>query len=426
MEVVCPGCHSRFLLPQGVRAGTRLRCSVCRTEFPCPDFGEEKPGRTAARLTQDEPERTPVEPAAESGGSAQADRTAPAEEPRAGEREPAAEKDEAPVAASGSGKAEEPVSAPENAPAGEEETPEGATGSGKAEEPLSAPEKTSAGDESAGTPAPAPGSGGTGEGPVRETVSADEPEPLSFSARRVTERGLPEFEQPRRSHGCLLWLVLLLLCVAGAAVAWHTVPEFKTWVQGLTGQLQGPQSSSQVASPQTQPKTSSDPLVLVGTRQTLTKNSEGTTVIVVSGSVANQDSVPYGAVQLEGALLDREGKPLVSRLQRAGQRLTKTQVELLSEKEMTAILNDAKEIEAAFPRLLPRTSMPFMFVFVDPPQGIASYSVKVCPSERLTDMTEPSQTLPAAQPKPAEPLPAAPAAPAAPGQPAEAAPAQNI
>ncbi len=33
MQVTCPGCHSRFLLPRGVDAGTRLRCSVCRTEF---------------------------------------------------------------------------------------------------------------------------------------------------------------------------------------------------------------------------------------------------------------------------------------------------------------------------------------------------------------------------------------------------------
>lgn len=33
MQVTCPGCQSRFLLPQGVKNGARLRCSVCRTEF---------------------------------------------------------------------------------------------------------------------------------------------------------------------------------------------------------------------------------------------------------------------------------------------------------------------------------------------------------------------------------------------------------
>lgn len=33
MQVICPSCQSCFLLPPGVKTGTRLRCSVCRHEF---------------------------------------------------------------------------------------------------------------------------------------------------------------------------------------------------------------------------------------------------------------------------------------------------------------------------------------------------------------------------------------------------------
>ncbi|MDO5536456.1 MAG: DUF3426 domain-containing protein [Desulfovibrionaceae bacterium] len=42
MQVTCPGCRSRFLLPAGVKNGTRLRCSVCRTEFCYEEEGAEE------------------------------------------------------------------------------------------------------------------------------------------------------------------------------------------------------------------------------------------------------------------------------------------------------------------------------------------------------------------------------------------------
>ncbi len=34
MQITCPGCHSRFLLPEGLKDGVSLRCSVCGTVFP--------------------------------------------------------------------------------------------------------------------------------------------------------------------------------------------------------------------------------------------------------------------------------------------------------------------------------------------------------------------------------------------------------
>ncbi|MBO4684559.1 MAG: zinc-ribbon domain-containing protein, partial [Desulfovibrio sp.] len=40
MQVTCPGCQSRFKLPEGVQPGARLRCSVCGTIFALPGDAE--------------------------------------------------------------------------------------------------------------------------------------------------------------------------------------------------------------------------------------------------------------------------------------------------------------------------------------------------------------------------------------------------
>lgn len=50
MQVICPSCQSCFLLPPGVKTGTRLRCSVCRHEFSYtgPDVPAEPVQKAAA------------------------------------------------------------------------------------------------------------------------------------------------------------------------------------------------------------------------------------------------------------------------------------------------------------------------------------------------------------------------------------------
>ena len=67
MEIVCPNCHSKFKLPQSaVKAGARLRCSVCKTVFPLPDVSQteqlaispEQAEADSARLSMPPPMRS--------------------------------------------------------------------------------------------------------------------------------------------------------------------------------------------------------------------------------------------------------------------------------------------------------------------------------------------------------------------------------
>ena len=48
MQVTCPGCQSRFKLPEGVQPGARLRCSVCGTIFALPGDAEAQVPATPA------------------------------------------------------------------------------------------------------------------------------------------------------------------------------------------------------------------------------------------------------------------------------------------------------------------------------------------------------------------------------------------
>ncbi|MBO4295798.1 MAG: zinc-ribbon domain-containing protein, partial [Desulfovibrio sp.] len=98
MQVTCPGCQSRFKLPEGVQPGARLRCSVCGTIFALPGDAEAQEQAVPA------PEGASAAPAPQ--GASQASSPAASPDRPAG----AASLPEGPEAPEASGSAEAPES----------------------------------------------------------------------------------------------------------------------------------------------------------------------------------------------------------------------------------------------------------------------------------------------------------------------------
>ena len=169
MQVTCPGCQSRFRLPEGVQPGTRLRCSVCGAVFALPGESEAQ---------------APLDAAAPEGASA-----GQAEAPASPNRVPA------------------PVKSPDAADApGADDAPRAADAPG------------------AGEAANAPG---TPDAPETAEAPAFPDDPEASEAAEASDAA----EAPRR--GWAVWLLVLALAAGAClCIAWQISEGFREAVMG--------------------------------------------------------------------------------------------------------------------------------------------------------------------------------------------------
>lgn len=118
-------------------------------------------------------------------------------------------------------------------------------------------------------------------------------------------------------------------------------------------------------------------LTMRNVRQYNLLNEKVGKVFVIEGKVVNEFPEPKSLIELEGAIYDRDKKPLAVKRQLAGTQLSLFQLQVLSEKEMESFLNNKMEILANNTNVPPGGEAPFMLLFYDPPEDVAEFGVKI-------------------------------------------------
>lgn len=215
------------------------------------------------------------------------------------------------------------------------------------------------------------------------------------------ESALPELSAPKKRGGAVLWLLLLVLLAVGFVVAYRTLPEFRAQVTALQERVLGGKEAAKPGP--TAPATTGEALVLEDVRQFYVDNSRIGSLLVIEGFVVNHDQRPCRNIHVEGAIL-KQRQTIDTRVQKAGVRLTNTQLRAMTEAEILAALDNEQEQALTNSYVAPGARVPFTLVFQDAPAGVEEYAVKVGESE----------------PADAASAPAAPAAPEAPAATEEA------
>lgn len=194
-----------------------------------------------------------------------------------------------------------------------------------------------------------PASGGAGASPAGPQAARKEPR----------KEPLPELRQKR--GGRKRWLaVLLLLLLAGAGAGGYFY-----FFRGET-----PPSEADIAK-------KVELLTMRNVRQYNVLNEKVGKVFVIEGRVVNEFPEPKELISLEGAIYDKDKKPLAVKKQLAGTQLSLFQLQVLSEKEMESFLNNKVEILSNNTNVLPGAEVPFMILFYDPPDDVAEFGVKI-------------------------------------------------
>lgn len=255
--------------------------------------------------------------------------------------------------------------------------------------------------------------------------------PLSFtsSSKMPRESNLPELSAPKKKSSGILWIMLIMLFGLAFSIAWKTLPEFRAQVESLQERFLGIEKPAAPAVDKAGAPAELDKIILQDVRQYFVKNDKIGRLLVVDGVVVNKDTVVRRNIHVEAALIGKDRKTIDTRLQKAGVRLSNTQLEVMTEAEMLAALSNEKEIALTNASVQPQGTVPFTVVFFNPPKEVSEYAVKVGDSEVVEGAAPALQqgaAAPAPVPAPAQNM-AAPApaqtpapAPAAPTQPAPA------
>ncbi|WP_297047205.1 zinc-ribbon and DUF3426 domain-containing protein [uncultured Desulfovibrio sp.] len=194
-----------------------------------------------------------------------------------------------------------------------------------------------------------PATGGAGASPA-----------AARTARRETgKEPLPELGHKRGRRR--LWLALLLVLVLAGAGAGGYFSFFAR---------ETPPSEADIAK-------KVELLTMRNVRQYNVLNEKVGKVFVIEGRVVNEFPDPKELISLEGAIYDKDKKPLAVKKQLAGTQLSLFQLQVLSEKEMESFLNNKVEILTNNTNVLPGAEVPFMILFYDPPDDVAEFGVKI-------------------------------------------------
>lgn len=179
--------------------------------------------------------------------------------------------------------------------------------------------------------------------------------------KEAPKEPLPELGRKRGGRG-KLWvaLVLILLLAGGGAGAYFY----------FFHQKETPPSEADIAK-------KVELLTMRNVRQYNVLNEKVGKVFVIEGRVVNEFPEPKELIALEGAIYDKDKKPLAVKKQLAGTQLSLFQLQVLSEKEMEAFLNNKVEILTNNTNVPPGGEVPFMILFYDPPDDVSEFGVKI-------------------------------------------------
>lgn len=118
-------------------------------------------------------------------------------------------------------------------------------------------------------------------------------------------------------------------------------------------------------------------LVIHSVRQFYVKNEKIGQLFVIDGKVLNSFKTPKGLIKVEATLFDGEGKALAEREQFCGSIATHFQLQVLGRQDLEAALNNKVEILTNNTNILPGSEVPFMVVFINPPDTVREFGVRV-------------------------------------------------
>ena len=118
-------------------------------------------------------------------------------------------------------------------------------------------------------------------------------------------------------------------------------------------------------------------LTMRNVRQYFVDNEKAGKVFVIEGRVVNEFPEPKELIAVEAGLYDKDKKPLAVKKQLAGTQLSLFQLQVLSEKEMEAFLNNKVEILTNNTNVRTGGDVPFMVLFYAPPATVAEFGVRI-------------------------------------------------
>ena len=159
----------------------------------------------------------------------------------------------------------------------------------------------------------------------------------------------------------ILSLVLFLLCLGGA-LAWQF------WLKGGSEE---PQLTDQELARKVKL------LTMRNVRQYIVDNEKVGKVFVIEGKVVNEFPEPKELIAVEGAIYGSDKRVIATKKQLCGTQLSLFQLQVLSEKEMEAFLNNKIEILTNNINLKQGAEVPFMVLFYTPPDHVAEFGVRI-------------------------------------------------
>jgi len=121
-------------------------------------------------------------------------------------------------------------------------------------------------------------------------------------------------------------------------------------------------------------------LELINVRQFVVPNSENEKfdkLTIIEGQVINNFDEPRSFIELEATLYDAERNPLGEKTQMAGPKVSFFQLQVLGELELEQALRDNIAILNYNTNVEPNETVPFTFIFYNPPETAANYNIKI-------------------------------------------------
>ena len=171
---------------------------------------------------------------------------------------------------------------------------------------------------------------------------------------------LPEKKKSRKLF-IILSILLFLLCLGGA-LAWQFY---------FSGSGEEPMLNDQELARKVKL------LTMRNVRQYIVDNEKVGKVFVIEGKVVNEFPEPKELIAVEGAIYGSDKRVIATKKQRCGTQLSLFQLQVLSEKEMEAFLNNKIEILTNNINLKQGAEVPFMVLFYAPPENVAEFGVRI-------------------------------------------------
>ncbi|MBC17866.1 MAG: hypothetical protein CL942_12530 [Desulfovibrio sp.] len=190
----------------------------------------------------------------------------------------------------------------------------------------------------------------------------------------------PEKKKSSKSMGCLIILVVTLLCLGGGvywAMTSMDIGQYLKNVPYVGKMFMEETGGDEPAAPGESPEDRVRNIELKNVRQYYVANEKTGNLFIVDGKAVNKFSEPKERIKVEVVLYDASGNVLTSQAFLCGNVLSQFQLQVQTRKEIEEGLASDVGILSNNMFLRPGSSTPFMAVFFDPPGNVKEFLVKV-------------------------------------------------